>query len=82
MKEHTEGHINTNMPKNKKSILPRNCSPEDYMSCFGFFRSGDRVCYKLCALNIRCLIKKEKLMTAEFIEDFLEAEEYTSVSQQ
>lgn len=80
MKKHTEERIENNIQKNNnKSILPVNYSPEDYMGCFGFFRSGDRVCYKLCAINIKCLIKKEKIMTAEFVEDFLEAEDQPSI---
>lgn len=69
------------MKKYKKFEVPENHSLDDYLNCFGSFRNGDRICYKHCSLNIKCLIKKEQLLNAELIEDFMEAEIQASISQ-
>lgn len=65
----------------KKPIVTENDDLNDYLNCFGYFRLGDRICYNHCALRIKCLIKKELLLSAELIEDFMEAETHASVSQ-
>lgn len=69
------------MKKYKKFQTPENHSLDDYLNCFGYFRNGDRICYKHCALSIKCLIKKERMLSEELVDDFMEAEVQASVSQ-
>lgn len=62
-------------------MISSNDDLDNYLNCFGFFRLGDRICYKHCAIRIKCLIRKEQLLTAELYEDIMDGEIQLSVSQ-
>ena len=48
-------------------------SLDQYLGCFGRYRSEDLVCQRMCALNLRCSIEKEQNERYEIIEELVSA---------
>lgn len=46
-------------------------SPDNYLDCFGRYRSSDPICYKKCALNLRCAIEKDQNERYEILEELV-----------
>ena len=46
-------------------------SLNDHLGCLGDFNIQDPLCKKLCALNLRCAIEREKNTRIEFLEDLI-----------
>lgn len=46
----------------------------DGIECFGEFNPERLVCKKLCALNIRCAIEKDKNVRMEILEELVSEE--------
>jgi len=51
--------------------LIRSVALDDYLGCFGGFNSNDKVCKKLCALNLRCAIEQEQNTRMELLEELV-----------
>jgi hypothetical protein len=49
---------------------------EDHLGCIGEFDPRDKICIKLCALNLRCAIVQEQNLRMEVLQDLLEVEAY------
>ena len=52
-----------------KKKADKNIVFEDYLGCFGDFSIEDKVCKKLCALNMRCAIEREYNDQLEILEE-------------
>ena len=48
-------------------------SPDNYLDCFGRYRSDDPICCRSCALNLRCAIEKEQSERYEILEELVSA---------
>ena len=48
-------------------------SLDNYLGCFGRYRSNDPICCKRCALNLRCAIEKDQNERYEILEDLVSA---------
>ena len=46
----------------------------DSVECFGEFNPERQVCKKLCVLNIRCAIEKDKNVRMEILEELVSEE--------
>jgi len=51
--------------------LMRSVALDDYLGCFGGFNTNDKVCKKLCALNLRCAIEQEQNARIELLEELV-----------
>ena len=54
-----------------KKELMNQISLNDHLGCLGDFNIQDPLCKKLCALNLRCAIEREKNTRIEFLEDLI-----------
>ena len=54
-----------------KEELMNQISLNDHLGCLGDFNIQDPLCKKLCALNLRCAIEREKNTRIEFLEDLI-----------
>jgi hypothetical protein len=54
-----------------KKELMNQISINDHLGCLGNFNIEDPVCKKLCALNLRCAIKRDKNARLELLEDLM-----------
>jgi hypothetical protein len=54
-----------------KKELMNQISLNDHLGCLGDFNIQDPICKKLCALNLRCAIEREKNTRIEFLEDLI-----------
>ena len=48
-------------------------SLDQYLGCFGRYRSDDRICIRKCALNLRCSIERDQNERYEIIEELVSA---------
>jgi hypothetical protein len=46
-------------------------SLDNYLGCFGRYRSNDPICLKRCALNLRCAIEKNQNERYEILEELV-----------
>ena len=44
---------------------------EDRLDCFGEFHSGDAICAKFCAVNLRCAIERDEKARVEILEELV-----------
>jgi hypothetical protein len=51
-----------------KSIMT-NQELEGRLNCFGEFDRNDKICLKVCALNINCAIAKNEYYNFQFADD-------------
>jgi hypothetical protein len=51
--------------------LMNQISLNDHLGCLGDFNIQDPLCHKLCALNLRCAIEREKNTRIELLEDLI-----------
>jgi hypothetical protein len=54
-----------------KKELMNQISLDDHLGCLGNFNIQDPLCQKLCALNLRCAIEREKSTRLELLEDLI-----------
>ena len=54
-----------------KKELMNQISLNDHLGCLGNFNIQDPLCQKLCALNLRCAIEREKSTRLELLEDLI-----------
>ena len=54
-----------------KKELMNQISISDHLGCLGNFNIEDLVCKKLCALNLRCAINRDKNARLELLEDLM-----------
>jgi hypothetical protein len=54
-----------------KKELMNQISLNDHLGCLGNFNIQDPLCQKLCALNLRCAIEREKNTRIELLEDII-----------
>jgi hypothetical protein len=54
-----------------KEELMNQISLNDHLGCLGNFNIQDPLCQKLCALNLRCAIEREKNTRIELLEDLI-----------
>ena len=59
------------MPMNFKQEME--FSLDQYLGCFGRYRSEDLICRRKCALNLRCSIEREQNERYEIIEELVYA---------
>jgi hypothetical protein len=54
-----------------KNELMNQLSLDEHLGCLGNFNILDPLCKKLCALNLRCAIEREKNTRLELLEDLI-----------
>ena len=54
----------------KKELMDQ-ISIDGHLGCLGSFNIEDPICKKLCALNLRCAIKRDKNNRLELLEDLM-----------
>jgi hypothetical protein len=54
----------------KKDLLNK-ISIDEHLGCLGNFNIEDPLCKKLCALNLRCAINRDKNVRLELLEDLM-----------
>ena len=54
----------------KKELMTQ-ISINDHLGCLGNFNIEDPLCKKLCALNLRCAIDRNKNVRLELLEDLI-----------
>jgi hypothetical protein len=54
-----------------KKELMNQISLNEHLGCLGNFNIQDPLCQKLCALNLRCAIEREKSTRLELLEDLI-----------
>ena len=54
-----------------KKDLMNQISLNEHLGCLGDFNIQDPLCQKLCALNLRCAIEREKNTRIELLEDLI-----------
>jgi len=53
----------------------------DDLGCLGDFNPEDRMCFKFCALSLRCAIESDHHIRAEILEDLIYSETFSEKSQ-
>jgi len=53
------------------STIPSGLPLDHYLGCFGRFRSGDPVCRRRCALNLRCAIERDQKQRFEILDELV-----------
>ena len=48
-------------------------SMDQYLGCFGRYRTNDPICRKQCALNLRCAIEHDQNQRFEILEELVSA---------
>lgn len=48
-------------------------SLDQYLGCFGRYRSNDPICSRRCALNLRCAIEHDQNERYEILEELVSA---------
>lgn len=48
-------------------------SMDQYLGCFGKYRSNDPICRRWCALNLRCAIEHDQNERFEILEELVSA---------
>ncbi len=56
------------------SERPRRLRIEDYLGCFGQFRSYSPICHRWCAQNLRCAIERDQKARLELLEEMISIE--------
>jgi hypothetical protein len=46
---------------------------DQYLGCFGSYRSADPICRGRCALNLRCAIERDQNDRYEILEELVSA---------
>ncbi len=64
----------------KKKAAPAEM-PEDDLGCLGDYNSEDRMCFKFCALRLRCAIESSHHIRAEILEELMYSETFSEKSQ-
>ena len=54
-----------------KDVLKEKDVLNDHVGCFGNFSIDDPVCKKLCALNLRCYIERDRSARIEILEELI-----------
>lgn len=54
-----------------KKELMNQISIDNHLGCLGNFNIEDPLCKKLCALNLRCAINRNKNARLELLEDLM-----------
>ena len=54
-----------------KKELMNQIAIDDHLGCLGNFNIEDPLCKKLCALNLRCAIDRNKNVRLELLEDLI-----------
>jgi len=54
-----------------KKELMNQISLDDHLGCLGNFNIQDPLCKKLCVLNLRCAIDRDKNARIELLEDLI-----------
>lgn len=65
--------------KKKKVISPEALS--DYLGCLGHFNARDKMCFRHCALSLRCAIDSNYFVQAEIMEEMIFSEMFSEKMQ-
>jgi hypothetical protein len=65
--------------KKKKAVTPEVL--RDDLGCLGDFNPEDRMCFKFCALSLRCAIESNHHIQAEILEDLMYSETFSEKNQ-
>ena len=65
--------------KKKKAVKAEVLS--DDLGCLGDFNPEDRMCFKYCALSLRCAIESDHQIRAEILEDLIYSETFSEKNQ-
>jgi hypothetical protein len=65
--------------KKKKAVTAER--PNDDLGCLGEFNSEDRMCFKFCALSLRCAIESNHHIRAEILEELMYSETFSEKNQ-
>jgi len=65
-----------------KEVLNGKDVLNNHVGCFGNFSIDDLVCKKLCALNLRCYIERDRSARIEILEELIHGDNsYTGKTQ-
>ena len=64
----------------KKKAVPAVVLGDD-LGCLGDYNAEDRMCFKFCALSLRCAIESNHHIRAEILEDLMYSETFSEKSQ-
>jgi hypothetical protein len=67
--------------KQKKSVTAEAPKPKDDIGCLGDYNPEDRMCFKICALRLRCAIESSHHIRAEILEELLYSETFSENNQ-
>jgi hypothetical protein len=65
--------------KKKKAVKAEVLS--DGLGCLGDFNPEDRMCFKFCALSLRCAIESNHHIQAEILDDLMYSETFSEKNQ-
>ena len=65
--------------KKKKAVTAE--VPNDDLGCLGEFNTEDRMCFKFCALSLRCAIESNHHIRAEILEELMYSETFSEKNQ-
>jgi len=65
--------------KKKKAVTVELLNDE--LGCLGDFNAEDRMCFKFCALSLRCAIESNHHIRAEILEDLIYSETFSEKNQ-
>jgi len=65
-----------------KKELMNQISIDDHLGCLGNFNIEDPLCQKLCALNLRCAIDRDKNAQLELLEDLMSYDDTVFIKMQ
>ncbi len=65
--------------KKKKSVTVE--APKDDIGCLGDYNPEDRMCFKICALRLRCAIESSHHIRAEILEELMYSETFSEKNQ-
>jgi len=64
----------------KKKAVTREVMSDD-LGCLGDFNPDDRMCFKYCALSLRCAIESNHHIRAEILEGLMYSETFSEKNQ-
>jgi len=64
----------------KKKVVTAQVLSDD-LGCLGDFNSEDRMCFKFCALSLRCAIESSYHIRAEILEELMYSEMFSEKCQ-
>jgi hypothetical protein len=65
--------------KKKKAVTAE--MPRDDLGCLGDYNPEDRMCFKFCALSLRCAIESNYQIQSEILEDLIYSETFSEKNQ-